>query len=507
MLKFKIVFITTILLFCSVSYGQEQDGSVLERRVSIIQKDQPLSLILDQISWQAGVYFSYNASIVDADEKFTIDAVDKSLYTILNQILDTSKVKISEKENQIIISEKTSDKQVENTGVDSVKVKYFFLKGRVLEEKKNDPIPYATISVKNKPIGTISNKEGYFLLKLSPDNILDTVIISSMGYAQIKIPASQILDEDLFVMEPVSIRIKEVKVTATTPEKLLENIRANINKNYSPNSKLLTAFYRETVQQDGKYISVSEAVMQILKAPYVNSSRTDLVRLIKARRSPDVEPFYWLNFKLQGGPYTVTQIDVVKNMESFIDKDQEYLYRYNISKVIRYNDIPVYVLQFRPLYDTDILTYEGEMFVDRETYAIVHVEFQLNKNGLKEAQNLLIKKKPRRVKARPTFVQYEVNYSKYQGFWHLATARASAKFKVRSKKDNVNSEYSSVSDLLVTNVESTELKRFPRNESFSENDVFVEMINDYDEKFWENYNIIRPDEDLKNALKDMIPKP
>jgi hypothetical protein len=31
----------------------------------------------------------------------------------------------------------------------------------------------------------------------------------------------EILDEDIIVMSPVSIRIKEVKVVATTPEKLL----------------------------------------------------------------------------------------------------------------------------------------------------------------------------------------------------------------------------------------------------------------------------------------------
>lgn len=162
MLKVKIVFITAILLFCSVSYGQEQDGSVLERRVSIIQKDQPLSLILDQISWQAGVYFSYNASLIDADKKFTIDAVNKSLYTIINQIFDTSKVKISEKENQIIISENLDEKQVENTGIDSLKVKYFFLKGRIIEEKKMIPFRMQRFRLKISPLGPFQTKKDTF---------------------------------------------------------------------------------------------------------------------------------------------------------------------------------------------------------------------------------------------------------------------------------------------------------------------------------------------------------
>jgi hypothetical protein len=79
----------------------------------------------------------------------------------------------------------------------------------------------------------------------------------------------------------------------------------------------MNAFYRETVKQDDQYINVSEAVIEILKAPYQNSFRNDLVRLEKGRQSPEVQPFKWMNFKLQGGPFTITQLDVVKNRKIF----------------------------------------------------------------------------------------------------------------------------------------------------------------------------------------------
>jgi hypothetical protein len=58
---------------------------------------------------------------------------------------------------------------------------------------------------------------------------------------------------------------------------------------------------------------------------------------------------------------------------------------------------------------------------------------------------------------------------------------------------------------LVTNIKPTEIKRFTRNESIGQNDIFVELINGYDEKFWENYNIIKPDENLINAIKTISP--
>ena len=324
-----------------------------------------------------------------------------------------------------------------------------------------------------------------------------------MGYSQILTPAYHILDDEIIEMTPVSIRIKEVKVTATTPHQLLENFRENIAVNYCTNTKLISAFYRETVKQDNEYINISEAVIEILKSPYVNTFRDDLVRLLKGRRSPDVRRFQWLNFKLQGGPFTITKLDLVKTMESFINEEYENLYRYNISKVVWYNEEPVYVVEFQPINDKFFPGFIGEMYVHRETFAIVHASFRFNKSGLREAESMMIKKKPAGVSARPSYVSYQVNYQKLQGKWHLANAQASVKIRVRSKRDKLNSEYHSVSDLLITDSKPTELKRFPRNESFTQSDIFVEMIHDYDEKFWENYNIIKPDEDLRNALKTL----
>lgn len=500
MFQRKLVILLTILLLTFSLLGQQQDGSVFERRITLNQQNQTLDLILEQISWQANVFFSYDAAILDAERKLSIYAEDKSLFTVLQEIFGNNLYSFSELENQIIITEKEVESAPIVIKADTVPIKYFFLSGKLLENRKGRPVPYASISVLNKPIGTISNNDGEFLLKLHPDNIGDTVVISSMGYAQILLPAHQLLDEDLFILNPVSIRIKEVKVTAITPENLLQNMRENREKNYSNHPKLMTAFYRETVKQDDGYINVSEAVMEILKAPY-SGTRSDLVRLLKGRKSPDVQPIKWLNFKLQGGPFTITQLDAVKITESFISEEFQSLYSYSINNVIWYNNQPVYVVKFHPLSSTFFPAFEGEMYVHRETFALIHAKYQISKAGLRKAQEVLIKKKPRKVKARPSYVHYQVSYQNYQGKWHLSTAQASVKFKVRSKRDKLNSEFHSVSDLLITNIHSTDVKRFTKNEKFTQNDIFVEMLGDYDEEFWENYNIIRPDENLRNAFK------
>jgi len=500
------VILFAILLLSASLKAQQQNGSVFENRVTISQKNQTINSILDQISWQAGVFFSYDASILNSTKKYSIEVTDKSLYTVLNQLFNSVEFKFTELENQVIISKKTDEIIPDEIKLDSIPVKYFFLSGKIVDDKKENPVKYASVSLVNKPIGTISNVDGNFLLKIHPDFIRDTIIISCMGYAQMMMPAYKILDEDVIMMRPVSIRIKEVKVTSSTPERLLNHIRENLSLNYSNDSKLMTGFYRETIQQDDNYINVSEAVIEILKAPYSNSVRNDLVRVIKGRRSPDVKPFQWLNFKLQGGPFTITKLDIVKTIESFIDEEYQSSYEYNISRVIWYNENPVYILEFKPVAEFNDLGFVGEIYVHRETFAIVHVNFRYNKIGLKNAESAMIKRKPKGVKAKPTYTNYEVNYQQYLDKWHLANVKASVKFKVRSRNDKINSEYHSVSDLLITDIQNTELKKFDRDESFTQRDIFVEMISNYDPDFWENYNIIKPDEDLQNAFKSTAEK-
>lgn len=500
------VILFAILLLSASLKAQQQNGSVFKNRVTISQRNQNINSILDQISWQAGVFFSYDASILNSTQKYSIEVTDKSLYTVLNQLFNGVDFKFTELENQVIISKKTDEKLPDEIKLDSIPVKYFFLSGKIIDDKKEDPIKYASVSLVNKPIGTISNVDGNFLLKIHPDFIRDSIVISCMGYAQMMMPAYKILDEDVIVMRPVSIRIKEVKVTATTPERLLSHIRENLSLNYSDDSKLMTAFYRETIQQDNNYINVSEAVIEILKAPYSNALRNDLVRVIKGRRSPDVKPFQWLNFKLQGGPFTITRLDIVKTVESFIHEEYQNSYDYNISRVIWYNENPVYILEFKPIAEFNDLGFVGEIYVHRETFAIIHVNFRYNKSGLNNAESVMIKRKPKGVKAKPTYTNYEINYQQYLDKWHLANVKASVKFKVRSRNDKINSEYHSVSELLITDIQNTELKKFDRDESFTQRDIFVEMISNYDPDFWENYNIIKPDEDLQNAFKNTAEK-
>ena len=211
--------------------------------------------------------------------------------------------------------------------------------------------------------------------------------------------------------------------------------------------------------------------------------------------------FQLVDFKMQGGPYYITKLDVIKTMDSFIDKEFREYYSYSVERVIDYVNRPTYIVHFEPDAKFDYLTYEGELYIDKETFALVHAEFSLSRSGKKSARRSLIKKKPRGFNVRPIDLDYTVTYKRHHDKWHLSSAQTSVKFHVKSRQDKINSVFHSISDLLITNHRETNLRRFKRDENFDSSDIFSEIITSYDEDFWGNYNVIKPSEDLRNALK------
>jgi hypothetical protein len=83
------------------------------------------------------------------------------------------------------------------------------------------------------------------------------------------------------------------------------------NLNYYKDPMLMTAFFRETIKKRRTYVSLSEAVVEILKQP-VTASKTDLAHLYKARKNVDYNKLDTVAFKLQGGPITNLMLDIIK---------------------------------------------------------------------------------------------------------------------------------------------------------------------------------------------------
>ena len=492
-----------LLLSVSFAYGQKENISLLERKVSITAQEQPIATILDTISARAKVFFSYDAKLTEAETKRNVSMVDQSIQFVLDSLFH-SRFVYKTLGDQIIIGlpvPETAKPKEPESGISKPGIITF--RGKVIDRDEKDILPYANVFIFRKNIGTVSNNDGNFVLKIPESMKNDTIIVSCLGYRQYFQPVSEISDKNYTIaLQPSSVQLKEIQVTVIYPEDIINKILSKVSLNYPGDNEIMTSFYREVLKQDSKYIDVAEALMEIRKSPYDNPFIQDKTRVIKGRKSLNVKPFQFVDFKIQGGPYYITKLDVVKTVETFLDPEFREFYKYTLEEIVEIDNRVTYVIYFKPREKVDYPCYQGKLYVDMSSFALVRAEFGLSRSGLKFARESLIRKKPKDLYVRPISVDYKVSYRKANNKWHLNSAQASLNFRVRSKQDKVNSVFRSDSDLLITDFKTDNSTRFKRDETFNSNEIFTETINSYDDGFWGDYNIIQPSEELRKSLQE-----
>lgn len=501
------LLLLVFLLSFIFAKGQKENNSILNRKITLELRNTPIASILDIISSVAHVNFSYDASLFDAEKKTSLAVTDKTIQEALDLLFNNSFI-FKELGDQIIIARpgiaRLKKKDADSTGV---KPALILFRGKVIDREEKIALPYASISIERSSIGTITNSDGEFELKIPEAMRADTVVFSSLGYRTYYQPIVEInTAENTIYLQPVSIKLKEIKVTYINPDEIINKILSKISFNYPRNPEDMTAFYREVLKQDNTYVDVAEAVLEIRKAPYDNNYSNDKIKLIKGRKNLNVKTFKFVDFKIQGGPFYSTKLDVVKTLDSFLDPDFREFYKYTLDQIIELDNRDTYVVKFRPKEKVDYPCYRGTMYVDMSTFALVRAEFSLSRSGLKFARASLIKKKPKDFYVRPIDANYKVSYRRIDNKWHFSTAQTSVLFKVKSKKDKINSSFRSVSDLLITDIKPDDGTHFRRNELFNPKDIFTDLITSYDENFWKDYNTIMPSEKLRKALHDYYQK-
>src|SRR5665647_2396684 len=65
-----------------------------------------------------------------------------------------------------------------------------YIRGKVIDSKTSDPVPYATVHLKNSQVGVISNAEGDFRILNNPGFQSDSLIVSCIGFHRLSLAFS-----------------------------------------------------------------------------------------------------------------------------------------------------------------------------------------------------------------------------------------------------------------------------------------------------------------------------
>ncbi|WP_076547999.1 carboxypeptidase-like regulatory domain-containing protein [Maribacter ulvicola] len=383
-------------------------------------------------------------------------------------------------------------------------ITYTEYSGEVLDADSKKPLIFATLTVNNTNVTTITNSEGQFSLKVPNEYTENNLTIAFLGYKtkQIAITELEQKKNKIFMTEFV-MALSEARIDAPNDAEAL--VKETLNKkgdNYLNESTVMTAFYRETIKKRRTNVSLSEAVVNIYKTPY-SSKKTDALELYKARKSTDYTKLDTVALKLQGGPFNTLFIDMVKYPNYIFTVETLAYYDFSFDTSTRVNDQLIYVIDFKQKPEIIDPLYHGKLYIDAENKILTSAIYSLNITDKRLASQMFVRKKPKNAEVWPTEVSYRVDYREKDGKWYYGYSNVLLEFKINWKKRLFNSVYSMNCEMAITDWEKNPDKTYPKHKDRMKSSIILsdEAIGFADPYFWGEYNIIEPEKSIESAIK------
>jgi len=355
------------------------------------------------------------------------------------------------------------------------------LSGTVADQETGEPLEFATIGVKGKPLGTISNAQGDFDFHLPAQYRNETLVVMYLGYKSYEAPLWTLLDT-----QPVNIRLEKstyllneivVKDSLAAGEILTISL-SRVDQNYPDKPFILDAFYRDAKQVGGTYISLLEAAIKIFdedyRAPRNKSKLRERVALLEVRRS------------LGYGNKFTTYFDESNLLEELL-----------LNNNVRYRQFPEESVFFESLIRERDSYYNGHevfvvahyenyflrVYIDKATYAIIHLEYE------NKAEDVIGRK--RGMERRFVGIKRTLDFKQYEGKFFLNYILLDSKinwYDLRSGKLRFETVLNQ--QLLVNHVYTNTTERISTYEKMRSYGLQYQD-QPYNKAFWEKYNVIK----------------
>ena len=388
--------------------------------------------------------------------------------------------------------------------MDAQILNYQEFSGVVVEEGSDRPLESVSIKLNGTNLGTITNREGDFSIKVPEDRNIVSITFSLLGYE----PETFMLSEFKASDNLISLKLKVTELSQVNissfknAEALVKAVFEKKSVNNLNKATVMTAFYRETIKRRNRNVSLTEAVVNLYKKPY-QSSEKDAIALHKARKSTDYRKLDTVALKLQGGPFSTLYLDMMKYPEYIFTDETFDEYEFSFANPTTINNKAVYVVSFRQKSHIELPRYFGSLFIDAETLALSSAEYRLNLEDMdRHIENLFVERKPRDVKVTPLEAAYKVDYRERNGQWYYGYGNVSLTFKVDKKGKLFNSVYTLQSEMAVTDWElDEESSRLRSRDRLRPTVIMSDAVSGFsDPDFWGAYNVIEPEKSIESAI-------
>ena len=398
----------------------------------------------------------------------------------------------------------------------------------ITDSTTNEPLPFVTVYLKKNGIGTTTDLDGKARILINNSEIiLDTLVCSYISYNKEQIPVNLSELERLEIQLLRTFQnIKTVTVVASkkqlSAKQILKKVLKNTSKNYATSPVNLLGLYRETFKEDNKAVYLNEATINIHYNKYPQgrfqrrkwtdwhyddsyafefnyspfdgfpnqfNSKGDRVQLIEARSTENGSK-YGYNGSIVGGPLSITSKDYLKYQSDFLDSKNFNKYNYEKAGVETVNGNTCYVIHFYPLETGRKMVFDfsrklnrsiyvGKMYIDRSSFAVVRMEFQLAKNVDFGFYTPRI----------PLDYRVEIDYKKRNDTWSLDKVKLTQLRSYGRKSADHRVMYESVQEIFFTDVITDSVAQIPLDLEWRHTRITTLRDRElsYNSEYWKKY--------------------
>jgi len=477
---------------------------ILDREIQLPKTKETIYQLLSRVTDLTGYFFIYDSDIINNEKKVKFPGgvynLKQSIYLITKD--STLQIKLINRHILLYKKEIPFTADTKNLPVMKDSLNYVLARAVIKDAQTKEPIPFVSVAIEDTGIGTITNQSGEFMLKVLFSDTIRNIQISHVGYNQ------QIIPIELFLNNPVDIYLQtkmvplqEVIIGLVNPQKIVREMLNNRPVNYRNEPVYFTSFYREGVERKNAIVSLTEAVFQIYKTGFESSSE-DQVKLLKMRRISNDEEKDSIVLKMRAGIDASLHLDIIKYLPNFFELNDENPFNYmKIDMAITDNGL-AHVIAFEQKPEINEPLYKGELYIDSENSALLVAHFEVNPNFIDKSTNLFVLKKPKNIDIKPENANYYVYYKNWNGTYYLSHLRGDLTFKIKKKNAFLQPAKSihAFFEMAVCKIDTVNVKRFSGKESFPTRNVFSETQFRYDNRFWDDFNVILPEEKLNDAI-------
>ena len=368
--------------------------------------------------------------------------------------------------------------------------------GQLTNATNQQAIPFANIGVVDTYIGAATNFDGYFELKV-PEKYADKSIqVSAVGFTTYNLSIKDCSEIDTLHIQlnPVNYKIAEVEVTAQSLVliKMLKNAIDKIPENYLQTPFNYDIYYRSEKSENKNLERKREAAIRI----YDNKGyvRENAYQVFKERsyRFLQVRKNFENNSLADGSTYLdeLLEMDIVRSRGNILNKNHLNFYDLSLERVTEYENDSIWVIAYKskkPILsntsDYYATSYSGKIYIKLKDFSVIKNETHVvASNYSPQGRSFYVN--PERQEWKPVKVEYDFSstYKEHFGYYYLSYVDYKRYHELENKTSGEKKELNINAEMLITKIITTKPEVI-KNRAYYEN-------MEYDENFWDNYNII-----------------